>query len=74
MTAETYKALRLRSHLYKACQRCGGDLILDRETELEAMGSYPDYVCLQCGRRLQLSTIAPAIDAESKPVGAVRAA
>jgi hypothetical protein len=55
----------LRTHLYKACQRCHGDLVLDREVEFEALGASSDYVCLQCGRRTPLQalaeTIAPAV-------------
>lgn len=54
MTTHALTASRLRTHFYKACQRCHGDLVLDREVEFEALGACSDYVCLQCGRRTPL--------------------
>jgi hypothetical protein len=66
MTTQAFAARRLRTHLYKACQRCHGDLVLDREVELEALGASSDYVCLQCGRRTPLQVLVepgvPAIE------------
>ena len=58
MTTQTRAAPRLRTHLFKACQRCHGDLVLDRESETEVLGASIDYVCLQCGRRAPLSAVA----------------
>ena len=49
MTTQAPTSQRLRTHLFKACQRRHGDLVLDRE--FEALGASSDYVCLQCGRR-----------------------
>ncbi len=47
MTTQTLP--KLRTH---ACTRCKGDLLFEPEDET--------YVCLQCGRRAQLTVIANA--------------
>jgi hypothetical protein len=57
MTTQAPTATRLRTHLYKACQRCHGDLVLDREVEFEVLSESSDYVCLQCGRRAPLQAL-----------------
>jgi len=71
MTTQATTALSLKIHLYKACQRCGGDLMLDREIDFEALGASSDYVCLQCARRTPLSAVARALVPVSKQDGVV---
>ena len=68
MTTQAPTAPRLRTHLYKACQRCHGDLVLDREVEFAALAA-SDYVCLQCGRRTPLQALVEA----TAPAGARQA-
>jgi ribosomal protein L40E len=48
-TLERPATVRVPRNVFKACQRCGGDLVLDREAEADLRGTI-DYVCLQCGR------------------------
>jgi DNA-directed RNA polymerase subunit RPC12/RpoP len=47
----------LKTYLYKACPRCGGDLVLDVE-EVPRLVQEPrvEYACLQCGRRATIET------------------
>jgi uncharacterized protein YbaR (Trm112 family) len=47
---------KLRTHLYKACPRCQGDLVMDPESELGELAQVA-YVCLQCGRRTTLRAL-----------------
>ena len=68
MTTWAPTATTLKIHLYKACQRCGGDLMLDREIDFGALGASSDYVCLQCARRTPLSVVARALVPVSKQV------
>jgi ribosomal protein S27AE len=44
----------LKSILYKACPRCGGDLMLDDS------GDAYEYACLQCGRAQPVATMLQA--------------
>ena len=48
--------IRIHRNVYKACQRCGGDLVLDREAEADLRGVI-DYVCLQCGRHESIRSV-----------------
>jgi uncharacterized Zn finger protein (UPF0148 family) len=43
--------------LYKACPKCGGDLMVERGFA----GESPDIICLQCGRRLNAEERAAAL-------------
>jgi DNA-directed RNA polymerase subunit RPC12/RpoP len=43
--------IKLRTFAYKACPRCSGDLALDHES------SPAEYICIQCGRRQDVSTV-----------------
>jgi hypothetical protein len=46
------KMTKLKTCLYKACSRCGGDLVLESEIALGTLAAGRiEYVCLQCGRR-----------------------
>ena len=48
---------RVKTYLYKACPRCHGDLVADPEVEQSLMfNERLEYVCLQCGGRILLST------------------
>ena len=57
MTSATITREAVKTHLYKACQRCRGDLVLDREEGYGAPDG-SDYVCLQCGRHTPLQALA----------------
>ncbi|HWC30023.1 MAG TPA: hypothetical protein VG845_08085 [Dehalococcoidia bacterium] len=59
MTVQAFDGTRLRSHLYKACQRCGGDLMLDRDVDYGDRHATISYVCLQCGRHTPLRALLP---------------
>ena len=59
MTTATITGEAVKTHLYKACQRCGGDLVLDREEGYGAPDG-SDYVCLQCGRHTPLQAFVNA--------------
>jgi hypothetical protein len=60
MTTRVPIARNLKKHLFKACQRCGGDLVLDPEANFEALRGSTEYVCLQCGRSTTLRAILQA--------------
>jgi DNA-directed RNA polymerase subunit RPC12/RpoP len=47
---------KLKTYLYKACPRCRGDLLLDREPSpvTLGLGAQVEYACIQCGRRASL--------------------
>ena len=45
----------VKTHLYKACPRCHGDLVLDADVKHSRMiDGRVEYVCLQCGRRTSI--------------------
>jgi hypothetical protein len=55
MTTETPTRIKLRTHIFKGCQRCGGDLRLERSPDAPLGTTEYDYVCLQCGRQTPLA-------------------
>jgi predicted SprT family Zn-dependent metalloprotease len=56
-------AVRVHRNVYKGCQRCGGDLVLDREAEADLRGVI-DYICLQCGRHKSIRSILQRFQAQ----------
>jgi hypothetical protein len=68
------KTRRFKTHLYKHCPRCRGDLLADKESFAEETSAAEVvYVCLQCGRSTQLSTLIAAVK-PLRPTSAVGAA
>ena len=57
MTVEATRPLRLRTTLYRACQRCGGTLRLEREVDTRLDEGDIYYTCLQCGRETPVSVV-----------------
>jgi DNA-directed RNA polymerase subunit RPC12/RpoP len=57
---------RVKTFAYKCCPRCSGDLALDRQSETL------DYVCLQCGRRQQISVVLALLDPRQATVTATK--
>jgi predicted SprT family Zn-dependent metalloprotease len=58
--------MKVPRNVYKGCQRCGGDLVLDREAEVDLRGSV-DYVCLQCGRHVSIRGVLQLLGAVPQP-------
>jgi hypothetical protein len=54
---------RIPQNVYKGCERCGGDLVLDREAEAYLQGVV-DYVCLQCGRHTPIRSVLQRSDGQ----------
>ena len=54
-------AVRIPRNVFKGCQPCGGDLVIDREAEADLSGTI-DYVCLQCGRQTSLGAVLARFD------------
>ena len=69
MTTQTQIRPVLKTHLFKACIRCGGDLVLERDSAFDRLTGGPDYVCLQCGRTMPVQ----ALTLSSATAGAVPA-
>jgi hypothetical protein len=70
MTAEVLTPIRLRTHIFKGCQRCGGDLRLERATDVPFGGAEYDYVCLQCGRTTSLAAMLDRLQAAGRAAAA----
>jgi hypothetical protein len=64
-----------RRFLYKACSRCHGDLLLDREVEpsLLVKGQI-GYVCLQCGRGISIESLRQDTPSNGRSMAYSRAA
>ncbi len=59
--------MRAKGMLLKACRRCGGDLVFERdEAWVGTQATGVMYVCLQCGRRYALG-LAPSPENEERP-------
>lgn len=70
MTAEVLSPIKLRTHVFKGCQRCGGDLRLERAADVPLGGIDYDYVCLQCGRRTSLAMMLRKLQETVSPTAA----
>ena len=57
MTTQVLEPVRLRTHVFKGCRRCGGDLRLERDADIMVRHNAYDYVCLQCGRHTPLAAV-----------------
>ena len=66
-TALVQPTIRVPRNVYKTCQRCGGDLVLDREAEVDLRGAI-DYVCLQCGRHMSVRAVLELMGVDLEPL------
>jgi len=62
--------IKLRTHVFKGCQRCGGDLRLERSADVPFGGAQYEYTCLQCGRSTSLRQFLQRMQQTQKPVAA----
>jgi DNA-directed RNA polymerase subunit RPC12/RpoP len=65
VTIEAIAPLKLRTNIYKGCQRCGGVLRLERDTSSVVDRSAVEYVCLQCGRTTSLAAVVAQSEARA---------
>jgi DNA-directed RNA polymerase subunit RPC12/RpoP len=70
MTAELLTPVKLHTNLYKACQRCGGTLRLERDLDSLVDHDAYEYVCLQCGRHTSLASVLARVQGAEKVVAA----
>ena len=57
MTATTLTPIKLRTNIYRGCERCGGTLHLEQDVDSMLDHDSYDYVCLQCGRHTPLAAV-----------------
>lgn len=65
MTVEAPTPIKLRTNIYKGCQRCGGVLRLERDLDSILDENAVTYVCLQCGRHTPVASVIARTQAEA---------
>jgi hypothetical protein len=57
MTIETLSPIKLRTNIYKGCERSGGTLRFERDIDSILDHDAYDYACLQCGRHTPAAVV-----------------
>ena len=57
MTTAAPSRIKLQTHIYKGCRRCGGVLHLERDPGSTLAPDALEYVCLQCGGRAPVAAV-----------------
>ena len=71
MTTQAIAPIKLRTNIYRGCQRCGGVLRLERDLDSLVDEQGVDYVCLQCGRHTPLAAVFAQLEARASAAGNV---
>ena len=65
MTLETPTPIKLRTNIFRGCQRCGGTLRLERDLDSRLDETDIHYTCLQCGRHTPLVAVIAQMQAKA---------